>query len=301
MDRAADVLVRLAPLWLVFTGLLYEITYLNIYIFMALAATLLLEAILDERTGRAIFWLAILLPVKPQWAFALGVPFVLKRWRFFGRLALGGGLSYLAVMALTAAAAGEYAIRQYGEYVRFLGTIPSSFHWNTLNVEGHIGYNHSILQLVNFFTNEASGSIPLASALKGSLLLPLAVLASIALRQPVPGSDRRNALAWAFALYLAAFFLLDVMTELTLGIAVFSFLVGTSGAGRESRVAAFTFLPYAVSNLWNVVLGMLSFAVDVPWAVVDPGLFVPLIFIAQAGLYILCLARLAPSLASRNM
>jgi hypothetical protein len=66
---AAETLVRLFPLWIIFTGLLYEIAYMNIYIFMAFIATLLLEAMLYQQTRRAILWLAILLPIKPQWAF----------------------------------------------------------------------------------------------------------------------------------------------------------------------------------------------------------------------------------------
>jgi hypothetical protein len=82
LNSAAEVLVRLFPLWIIFTGLLYEIAYMNIYIFMAFIATLLIEAMLYQQTGKAILWLAILLPIKPQWAFALGIPFLLGRWRF---------------------------------------------------------------------------------------------------------------------------------------------------------------------------------------------------------------------------
>src|SRR6266508_1582902 len=43
LHSAAEALIRLFPLWILFTGLLYEIAYMNIYIFMALIATLLLE------------------------------------------------------------------------------------------------------------------------------------------------------------------------------------------------------------------------------------------------------------------
>src|SRR5574339_950988 len=60
LGSSAEQLIRLFPLWIVFTGLLYEIAYMNIYIFMALIATLLLEALLNQQAGKAILWLSIL-------------------------------------------------------------------------------------------------------------------------------------------------------------------------------------------------------------------------------------------------
>ncbi len=100
LNAAAEALVRLFPLWLIFTGLLYEIAYMNIYIFMAFIATLLLEAMLYQQTGKAILWLTVLLLIKPQWAFALGIPFLLSQWRFLGKVISGSILAYLGVVAL---------------------------------------------------------------------------------------------------------------------------------------------------------------------------------------------------------
>jgi hypothetical protein len=61
LNSTAAVLIRLFPLWIIFTGLLYEIAYMNIYIFMAFIATLFLEAMLYQQTGKAILWLVTLL------------------------------------------------------------------------------------------------------------------------------------------------------------------------------------------------------------------------------------------------
>ena len=44
LNSTAAVLIRLFPLWIIFTGLLYEIAYMKIYIFIAFIATLFLEA-----------------------------------------------------------------------------------------------------------------------------------------------------------------------------------------------------------------------------------------------------------------
>jgi hypothetical protein len=108
LEGAAKQLVRLFPLWIVFTGLLYEIAYMNIYIFMAFFATMLLEAMLKQQTGKAIFWLAILLPVKPQWAFALGIPFLLAQGGFFPKIEWGRTWPYFGSLFITVLVGGRY-------------------------------------------------------------------------------------------------------------------------------------------------------------------------------------------------
>src|SRR5215211_4967798 len=155
LNTAADTMILLFPLWLIFTGLLYEIAYMNIYIFMAFIATLLLEAILNQQTGKAILWLTILLLIKPQWAFALGIPFLLGQWRFLGKVVGGAILAYLGVVTLMVLITGQYALEQYREYFQFLGSVPYTFIWNTISKDGHLGYNNSIMQLVIYFTDHA--------------------------------------------------------------------------------------------------------------------------------------------------
>jgi hypothetical protein len=292
LNGAAEALVRLFPLWLIFTGLLYEIAYMNIYIFMAFVATLLLEAMLYQQTGRAILWLVILLLVKPQWAFALGIPFLLGQWRFLGKVIGGALVGYLAIFALMVLVTGPYALEQYREYVQFLGSIPGSFVWNTMAKDGHIGYNNSIIQLVVFFTNQAPYSVSITTAIKILLSLPLL---AIFWRYRRASPDRANPafiLEWAFALYLLAFLWLDVVTELTFGIVVFSYLLGTLVERGARNLAQLFFLPYALTLIWITISGILSFMAPLPDLLIDPSLFVPFILIALLGLYVLLLWQL---------
>src|SRR6185295_5704058 len=110
--------------------------------------------------------LAILLPIKPQWAFALGIPFLFGQWRFLAKVAGGALLAYFAILAGTILLSGQYALQQYREYFQFLQSIPNTFVWNTVIKDGHIGYNNSIMQLVIFFANRAPYSMSLTTALK---------------------------------------------------------------------------------------------------------------------------------------
>ena len=292
LHTAADVLVRLFPLWIIFTGLLYEIAYMNIYIFMALLATLLIEAIINQQTGRAILWLAILLPIKPQWAFALGIPFLLGQWRFLAKVMIGGILSYTAIFVITILIAGPYALRQSGEYVQTLQSIPYTFVWNTMLKEGHIGYNNSIMQLVKFFTNNAPYSVGVSTALKLLLSLPLIAVLWRYRRYASTGATPGLALEWAFALYFAAFIWLDVVTELSFSIVIFTYLLGTLSQQRLRNIARIVFLPYAFAFIWITVFSILSFAIPLPSAIVDPSFFIPVVLLAMLGLYGLVLWQL---------
>jgi hypothetical protein len=292
LNGAAETLVRLFPLWLIFTGLLYEIAYMNIYIFMAFIATLLLEAMLYQEAGKAILWLTILLLVKPQWAFALGIPFLLGQWRFLGKVMGGAVLAYLAIFALMSLITGGYALEQYLEYVQFLGSIPGSFIWNTMSRDGHIGYNNSIMQLVVFFTENARSSVGMTTAVKILLSLPLLAVFWRFRRTPPEDAAPALILEWAFALYLLAFLWLDVVTELTFGIVVFSYLLGTLADQSSKAWARLLFLPYALTLIWITFSGIASFVAPLPDILIDPSLFIPFILIALLGLYGLLLWRL---------
>jgi hypothetical protein len=285
LDSAVDALVRLFPLWIIFTGLLYEIAYMNIYIFMAFFATLLIEGMLYQQTGKASVWLAILLPIKPQWAFALGIPCLLGQWRFLAKVVIGGLLAYAAIFALTALMTGSYALQQYREYAQFLGSIPYTFVWNTLSKDGHIGYNNSIMQLVVFFVNNAAYSVGLSTIIKIILSLPLIWIYWRYRRHEVQETPPGFILEWAFALYLLAFLWLDVVTELTFGIVIFSYLLGTLPGQGLKNTARLVFLPYALTLIWITVSGIASFLLPLPDAIIDPSLFIPFILIATLGLY----------------
>jgi hypothetical protein len=292
LDSAAEALVRLFPLWIIFTGLLYEIAYMNIYIFTAFVATLLIEAMLYQQTGKAILWLAVLLPIKPQWAFALGIPFLLGRWRFLAKVAIGGLLAYAAIFIVTTLITGSYALQQYREYVQFLGSIPYTFVWNTLSKDGHIGYNNSIMQLVVFFTNNAPYSVGLPTAIKILLSLPLIAIYWRVRRDAAQQATPDFTLEWAFALYLLAFLWLDVVTELTFGIVIYTYLLGTLPSQRLKNIVRLVFLPYALTLIWITVTGIASFMLPLSDMIVDPSLFIPFILIATLGLYGLVLWQL---------
>jgi len=77
LDRAVRMLTWSLPVWLLFSSFWTDLGYLNIYIIMALLATLLIEAVLMERLGWSLLWLSIILQIKPHWTFALAVPLLL--------------------------------------------------------------------------------------------------------------------------------------------------------------------------------------------------------------------------------
>jgi hypothetical protein len=300
LNTAAEILIRLFPLWIIFTGLLYEIAYMNIYIFMAFTATLLLEAMLFQQTGKAILWLTVLLPIKPQWAFALGIPFLFGQWRFLVKVAGGALLAYFAILAGMILITGQYALQQYREYFQFLQSVPYTFVWNTMMKDGHIGYNNSIMQLVIFFTNRAPYSMLLTTVIKIFLSLPLIGMYWRYRHDPSKEEISAFTLEWAFALYLLAFLWLDVVTELTFGIVIFPYLLGTLPKPGLKILAKLVFLPYALTHIWITVTGIASFIVSLPNVIIDPSLFIPFILIAMLGLYALVLWQLKDKLSKQT-
>jgi len=300
LNSSAEMLIRLFPLWIIFTGLLYEIAYMNIYIFMAFIATLLLEAMLNQQIGKAILWLTILLLIKPQWAFALGIPFLLGQWRFLAKVIGGALLAYFAVLAVMMLFTGQYALQQYREYFQFLGSIPYTFPWNTMVKDGHVGYNNSIMQLVVFFTNNPTYSVIITTAIKILLSLPLIGIFWRYRRNAPQSTNPSFLLEWAFALYLLAFLWLDVVTELTFGIVVFAYLLGNLPEQSSKNLARLVFLPYALTHLWITFTGIVSFLAPLPDVIIDPSLFIPFILIAMLGLYGLVLWQLSDRLRKQG-
>src|SRR5207249_3776074 len=105
--------------------------------------------------------------------------------------------------------------------------IPYTFVWSTMVKEGHIGYNNSIMQLIIFFTNRAPYSIGLTTAIKILLALPLIAIYWRCRRHASQETNPGFTLEWAVALYLLAFIWLDVVTELTFGIVIYTYLLAT--------------------------------------------------------------------------
>jgi hypothetical protein len=98
----------------------------------------------------------------------------------------------------------------------------------------------------------------------------------------------------AFALYLGAFIWLDVVWEVTLGIAAFTHLLSTLDR-KQARICVWvTFLPYALIDLWQVI-SFLAFGPDVmlpgPYILTDPSIYIPLVMIVILTFYALLIQR----------
>ncbi len=95
------------PVWLIFSTFWADLAYANVYVIMALLATLLIEAVLKHRLGWSILWLGLIIQIKPQWAFAIFIPLCLREWKFLFKLLAGAGLLYLACMGASMLAVGS--------------------------------------------------------------------------------------------------------------------------------------------------------------------------------------------------
>jgi hypothetical protein len=298
MLHASQTLAWVLPVWLVFSSFWGDLGYLNIYILMALLATLLIDAILAEDLCAGVLWLSLILQTKPQWVFAAALPLLLGNYRFFFRLAWLAAATYIGITALTIAFVGvDYGWTQYGNYFRLLTGISAHYPWRGPEMP-FLGYNHSIMQIAVYIFGVTPDVIRLASAAKILILLPLAVTGLRFLRQPAPTDEAR--LDLAFALYLAAFIWLDVVWELSLGIAVFTYLLATN-SNRTIRLAIWAvFLPYALVDFWQI-LSFILFGPDViapgPYILTDPSIYLPIIMIVTLAFYGLLVRRLWASFA----
>jgi hypothetical protein len=292
------MLVWTIPVWLVFSAFWSDLGYLNLYVTMALLSTLSIRAVLNEHLGWSLLWLSIILQIKPQWAFALAVPLLLGRHRFFLRLVTLTILLYIAIVGVTILMVGPtYGWSQHVEYVRFLGRLSRDFPWRGID-QGFLGYNHSITQIVVYLLGAKPSTLLLAKVLKALLLAPLVVVAWRHASQPADAAAEsvpQRGLDLAFLLYLGAFLWLDMVWELTLGIAAFVYLLATlDGRGKRTLTYA-VFLPYALIDLWqlaSVALFGMKVIAPGPYVLTDPSIYVPLIAIVILAFYALFIKRL---------
>jgi hypothetical protein len=290
---------RLLPLYLVFSVFWDDLSYMNTYILIALFATFLIDAILQEKLEWAAFWLgAVILPIKPHWAFAFVLPLLLGRFRFFLKLLVGATVAYLIVAGITILAGGvEYGIRQYQDYFGFLARLTRDYPWWGPD-RPFLGYNHSILQIVLYSLGVSGANTQLATLLKLILLLPLAWISLKFLRNPShkPGSEiPETALALVLAFYLGAFIWLDMVWELSLGIVIFAYLLATS-TQRGTRVLLWLlFGLYALLDIWRLVSYMAlgeNILYEGAYVLTDPLIYVPWIMTVLLVFYALLLIRL---------
>lgn len=290
---------KMLPLFLVFSAFWDDLAYMNIYLIVALLATFLIDAILQEQLGWAIFWLgAVILPIKPHWAFALALPLLLGRYKFFFKLLVGSILSYLAVAGITVLAGGiEYGLRQYQGYFGFLARLSRDFPWRGSN-QPFLGYNHSVMQTVLYYLGVSPANMQIATIVKLLLLVPLGLVGLKYLLRPVgkPGYEVPEiALAFTFALYLGAFIWLDMVWELSLGLVIFAFLLATNQQKSVRTVLWLLFAPYALLDIWRLVTyGALgdSILYEGSYILTDPLIYVPWIMMVLLLFYGLLLQKL---------
>jgi hypothetical protein len=299
LTAVAVTWAKLLPLFLVFSVFWDDLAYMNIYLLTALFATFLIEAVLDERLGWAIFWLGVvIMPIKPHWGFALVIPLLLGRYKFFFKLLAGSITAYLAVAGITILAGGvEYGIRQYQEYFAFLARLSGDFPWRGPD-QPFLGYNHSIVQIVLYYLGVSPANMQIATLVKLLLLLPLGWISLKYLRHPMNKAGREvpeTALALAFAFYLGAFIWLDMVWELSLGLVVFAFLLASTQQRNTKIFLWLLFAPYALLDIWRLVsyiaLGD-SVLYEDSYVLTDPLIYVPWIMMILLAFYTLLLIRL---------
>ena len=298
IEQASQVLPWTLPVWLLFSSFWTDLGYLNIYIIMALLGTWFIEAVLNEHLGWSLLWLSVILQIKPHWAFALAVPLILGRYHFFFKLLALSILTYVVIVGITVLVGGwPYGWRQYVDYVQFLARLSRDFPWRGPE-HGFLGYNHSIKQIIVYLMGVSPNTLRLATGVKTLLLIPLVITA---LRYLFHSPNRSGqdvpklALDLAFAFYLGAFIWLDMVWEVSLGMPLFTYLLGTSNSRFEKWLVSVSFLPYALLDPWRVgsfIVGGMNVILPGPYVATDPAIYVPLIMVVILVFYALLIGRL---------
>jgi hypothetical protein len=298
LGHVSQTLAWLLPLWLVFSQFWADLGYLNVYVFMALLATLLIDAILNQRLGLSVLWLSIILQIKPQWAFAAGVPLLLGQWRFFLKLMGLTVATYAVIVGAVMLIVGPlYGWQQYLDYFQFLRDMRDNLVWRGPDAP-FLGYDHSITQIVVYLLGATAGTLRLATMVKVLLLVPLMAVSLRSLLHPAyrPGHDvPQLGLDFAFVLYLGAFIWLDVVWEVSFGIVIFTYLLAVLDKKGDRIWAWIIFLPYALTDLWQLA-SIVVFGFDIivpgPFVLTDPSIYIPLAMIVILTFYTLFIKRL---------
>jgi hypothetical protein len=298
LTHARHVLTWILPVWLLFSSFWTDLSYLNIYIIMALFATLFIEAILMENLGWSLFWLAIIIQIKPHWTFAAAVPLLLGQKRFFIKLLLLTIVIYILIVGITLLTVGPaYGWGQYRDYVDFLGRLSRDFPWRGPE-KAFLGYNHSVKQSIVYWFGVSKNTLRLATLIKMLFLIPLGITCLRHLLRPANCAGYENpqlGLDFAFALYLGAFIWLDMVWELSLGIALYPYLVGTATQRPAKAWIHLAFLPYALLDplrVGSLMFGGMDVILPGPYVATDPAIYFPLIMVTILMLYSLLIVRL---------
>ena len=299
LNGMAITWAKLLPVFLVFSVFWDDLAYMNIYLIVALFATLLIDAILQEQLGWAIFWLgAVILPIKPHWAFALALPLLLGRYKFFFKLLIGSIVVYLVVAGITILAGGvDYGIRQYLDYFGFLARLSRDFPWRG-PAQPFLGYNHSVMQIVLYYLGVSAANMRLATILKLLSLVPLGWIGLRYLRQPTHKRGYEvpeTALALTFALYLGAFLWLDMVWELSLSVVIFAYLLATTPQKGTTTLLWILFASYALLDIWRLVSYIAwgdKILYEGSYVLTDPLIYIPWIMMVLLIFYALLLQKL---------
>jgi len=298
LECAVKMLVWTLPAWLLFSAFWADLSYLNIYIIMALLGTLLIDAVINERLGQSVLWASIILQIKPQWIFAIAIPLFLGRYRFFLKLSILVCITSIGIVGVTLLLVGPtYGWQQYVNYIQFLSDMPRNFPWRGPESQ-FLGYNHSVKQIVVYLSGISSKALLLADIIKILLLIPLGIVGVRHLLKPIYRAGRNVPVAgldWAFALYLGAFIWLDMVWELSLGIALYPYLLGTIESRSAKLWVHIAFLPYALLDLWqvgSVTFGGMDIVLPGAYIATDPTIYFPLIMAMILMLYALLVVRL---------
>lgn len=305
-ERAGPIMIWTLPVWIVFSAFWGDLGYLNIYLIMTLFGTFYIESILYERLGWSVLWLTIILQIKPHWAFATAVPLLLGRYRFFFKLVALALLAYVVVAGVVFLVGGpEYVGQQYIDYVNFLRRLSRDFPWRGPD-DAYLGYNHSIKQVVFYFLGITPFTMRLVSIVKVLFLLPLAIVSLRYFFHPGghPGYKvPQLGLDLAFVFYLGAFIWLDMVWEVSLGVAIFVYLLATLKHRTTKTLVWGVFLPYAMVDFWQVI-SFAVFGMDVidpgPYVLTDPSIYIPMIMVVILVFYGLLVKRLWQAVPSQQ-
>ena len=290
LKSAREMLARTLPVWLIFSTFWADLAYANVYIIMALLATLLVEAVLKHRLVWSILWLGLIIQIKPQWAFAIFIPLCLREWKFLFKIIAGAALFYLGCLCAGMLAVGSgYILSQYLAYFRFMLSLNSIFPWTKLPF---LGYNHSVLQTIIHFTNlpYAPVTVGMATMIKGLLLAPLVWISWLFGRSP---RTQTQALTLALCWYLAIFIMMDVIWEVTLALPVLALVWPTLRNTWEKGILGLLVGLYGALDIWQTI-SYLVWGDAILWqgnsyVLTDPALYVPAILLVLLALYLVLL------------
>ncbi len=298
LRKALNTLIWLLPVWLLYSAFWVDLGFMNLYIMMALLASLLIFYVIEEKLLPAAVILCLILLSKPHYAFPALVPLLFKRHRFFLKMLLLAMVGYVAMSIITVLVAGvTYGVAQYRLYLHFLTNLSRDFPFSA-GKDGLLGYNHSVKQVLIYYLGNSRRVWIIADAVKYTLLVPLgAALMNLYRGEKLPSPREAPLIAMdaAFGLYLGVFIWLDMVWELTFGIIVFVFCYAYEKRAWLRLLLGFLFLVYAFADLWQV-LSVALFGMDVlvknSYIRTDPHYYVPILLVLILVLYYATLSRM---------